>query len=132
MQLKSRTASINEKTETVFHFLDDLNNYQELFPKDKISEWESDKDSCSFKIKGAASIGFVKKSTEKFSKISLISGKKSPIKFDLVIDISEDSGKTKGGITFDADVNSFLKMMIEKPLKNLFEHMIDNIEKKFS
>jgi len=132
MQLKSKTGYINETQENVFEYLIDLNNYQDLFPADKISEWESDNNSCSFKIKGAASIGFVKKATEPFSKIVLISGDKSPIEFELVILLSEMSGKTEGNIEFESNVNPFLRMMIEKPLKNLFEHMIDNMEKKFS
>ena len=132
MLLKSKTGHINASTEVVFEYLNDLNNYRDLFPTDKISEWESDKDSCSFKIKGAASIGFVKKSTEPFCKINLISGDKSPIDFELTIVLSENTGETEGNIEFNSDVNPFLRMMIEKPLKNLFENMIDNMEKKFS
>ena len=132
MQLKSKTGNINGPVETVFDYLNDLNNYRDLFPADKISDWESDKDSCSFKIKGAASIGFVKKSTEPFSKINLISGDKSPIDFELTIVLSDNAGKTEGNIEFESNVNPFLRMMIEKPLKNLFESMIDNMEGKFS
>jgi len=132
MQLKSKTGYINETQENVFEYLIDLNNYQDLFPADKISEWESDKDSCSFKIKGAASIGFIKKSVEPFSKINLRSGDKSPIEFELSILLSDNDGKTEGSIVFDSNVNPFLRMMIEKPLKNLFEHMIDNMERKFN
>lgn len=132
MKLTSKTGHINEAIEIVFDFLNDLNNYQELFPDDKISEWESNKDSCSFKIKGAASIGFIKKSVVPFSRINLVSGDKSPIEFELSILLSNDEGKTTGNIEFESNVNPFLRMMIEKPLKNLFEHMIDNMERKFS
>ena len=132
MQLKSKTGLINESISDVFEYLSDLNNYYELLPTDKISDWESDTDSCSFKIKGAASIGFQKKSVEPFNKIYLISGDKSPIDFDLTIVLSEDGEVTKGYLEFESNVNPFLRMMIEKPLKNLFEHMVEEMEKKFS
>ena len=132
MQLKSKTGLINEPIVSVFEFLCDLNNYRELLPDDKISDWESDVESCSFKIKGAASIGFQKKSTEPYNRINLISGDKSPIDFDLAILLSDQDGETKGHIEFESDVNPFLRMMIEKPLKNLFEHMVEKMEKKFN
>ena len=132
MQLKSKTGLINESISDVFEYLSDLNNYYELLPTDKISDWESDTDSCSFKIKGAASIGFQKKSVEPFNKINLISGDKSPIDFDLTIVLSEEGEATKGYIDFESNVNPFLRMMIEKPLKNLFEHMVEKMEEKFN
>lgn len=132
MQLKSKTGIINESISNVFEYLSDLNNYYELLPTDKISDWESDTESCSFKIKGAASIGFQKKSVEPFNRINLISGDKSPIDFDLTVLLTEEVGATKGHIEFESNVNPFLRMMIEKPLKNLFEHMVDEMEKKFS
>lgn len=132
MQLKSKAGLINQSIKSVFEYLSDLNNYYDLLPADKISDWESDTDSCSFKIKGAASIGFQKKSVEPFNKISLISGDKSPIDFDLTIFLFEEGESTKGQLEFNSNVNPFLRMMIEKPLKNLFEHMVDEMEKKFS
>lgn len=132
MQLKSKTGLINKPMSTIFEYLSDLNNYSELLPADKISDWESDYDSCSFKIKGAASIGFQKKSVEPFNRINLISGDKSPIDFDLAIILSEDDGVTKGHIEFESNVNPFLRMMVEKPLKNLFEYMIDKLDEKFN
>lgn len=132
MQLKSKTGLIYEPINKVFEYLSDLNNYRELLPADKISEWESDTESCSFKIKGAASIGFQRKSTEPFNRINLISGDKSPIDFDLSIILTEQDGSTKGHMEFGSNVNPFLRMMIEKPLKNLFEYMVDEMEKKFS
>jgi carbon monoxide dehydrogenase subunit G len=132
MEIKSRIGHINKSDQDVFDFLNDLNNYRELFPDDKISDWKSDKDSCSFKIKGAASIGFIKKSTVPFSEINLISDDKSPIEFGLNIFLTPAEGKTEGRLEFESNVNPFLRMMIEKPLKNLFGLMIDNMEKKFN
>ena len=132
MQLKSRTGLINEPIINVFEYLSDLNNYRELMPAGKISDWKSDVDFCSFKIKDAASISFQKISSDPFNRINMISGDNSPIDFKLAIILSQEEGKTKGHIEFESNVNPFLRMMIEKPLKNLFEHMVEKMEEKFN
>jgi carbon monoxide dehydrogenase subunit G len=132
MEIASRIGYINKPESEVFDFLSDLNNYKELLPADQISNWQSDKDSCSFKIKGATNIGFVKKSSDPYSRINLVSSDNTPIEFKLTILLSELNGKTEGKIEFESNVNPFLRMMIEKPLKNLFEMMIGNMELKFN
>ena len=35
-------------------------------------------------------------------------------------------------IEFDGEVNAFLKMMVEKPLLNLFNYMANKLSKQFS
>jgi carbon monoxide dehydrogenase subunit G len=132
MEIASRTGYINNSRQEVFDYLSDLNNYRELLPADQISDWQSDSDSCSFKIKGATNIGFVKKSSDPYSRIDLVSSDNTPIDFELTILLSEADGKTEGNIKFISNVNPFLRMMIEKPLKNLFGMMIDNMERKFN
>lgn len=123
---------MNKEVNEVFLFLSDLNNYKELLPEDKISDWESAEDYCSFKIKGATTIGFKKTSVVENEKIHLISTDNSPVEFTLDINLNPESAKTSGDLTFESNVNPFVRMMIEKPLKSLFEHMIDKAEKKFN
>ena len=40
--------------------------------------------------------------------------------------------KTEGYIEFDGEVNAFLKMMVEKPLLNLFNYMANKLSQQFS
>ena len=51
-------AKVNLKK--VHEFLDDLNNYKYLFPKNKISNWESTTSSCSLKIQQLYTIDLIK------------------------------------------------------------------------
>ena len=48
--ITSDKVSLNASPEEVFKFLEDFNNMDQLLPRDKISDWKSDFDSCSFKI----------------------------------------------------------------------------------
>ena len=59
------------------------------------------------------------------------SGEKSPFPFHLTINISENEGATVGNIVFDGQVNAFLKMMVERPLTNLFNYMSHQLKERF-
>lgn len=131
MTIESNKEEINKPINNVFDYLSDLNNYEVLFPQDKIENWQSTNDDCSFKIKGATVIDFkiVEKNTHE--SIVLKSGDKSPFEFTLTIHLNnENEVKTIGYNVFEAKVNPFLKMMIEKPLTNLFNHLTSSLKKE--
>ena len=105
-----------------------MNNFKNLLPQDKISNWISDKQSCSFKIQGATTISFIIESSEEPKLIHLISGEESPFAFNLDVHLAEENGVTTGYQVFNADINMFMKMMVEKPLQNLFDFIVDRLE----
>ena len=39
----------------------------------------------------------------------------------------ENGGLTEAHQIFEAELNPFIKMMVEKPLKNLFDHIADKM-----
>lgn len=131
MKLESKKVVFSADQQAVFDYLRDLNNFQELLPADKIENWSSDKDACQFKIKGAADISFKVAQENAPSEISLVNGDKSPFPFELKIFINEKDGQIEAYNVFDGQVNAFLKMMIEKPLGNLFNYVAEQVEKKF-
>jgi len=45
------TTTINKSAEEVFTFLADMNNHEQLMPKDDISDWASTVDEASFNIR---------------------------------------------------------------------------------
>lgn len=131
MKIESNKEVINTPINNVFNYLSDLNNYEVLFPQDKIENWVSSNDECSFKIKGATVIDFKITERNEDKSIVLNSGIKSPFKFTLTIFIEDiDGAKTIAFNLFDAKVNAFLKMMIEKPLTNLFNHLSASLKQK--
>jgi len=63
------------------------------------------------------------------SSIILVSGDSSPIKFTMNIILEQIEDSTSAQIICNAKVNPVLRMMIEKPLKNLFDYMADRLIK---
>ncbi len=130
--IESKKVDVKASREVVFSFLTDLNNFIELLPKDKISDWKSDTQSCSFKVQGGYKIGLIMGSVEPHSKIILNSSSDSPFKFVLNIILQESATGTLGWQVCEADLNPFLRMMVEKPLKNLFDHIADKLQARYS
>jgi len=129
-KIESNKVTVNANQSTVFTFLTDFNNIKSLLPQDKISEWTSTEDACSFKIQNAAVIPLVKDSTVPTEKINIISGPKAPFPFKLVVFIEKIEGTETciAYFNFDGEINAFLKMMVVKPLTNLFNYMAEKLQ----
>jgi carbon monoxide dehydrogenase subunit G len=132
MIIESTKVIVNQPVESIFTFLKDSNNILHLLPQDKISDWKSDETSCSFKVQGGIIIPLEQVSLEEPSKIFLKSGPKAPFKFDLTIFLIEKGNETEGYLKFDGEVNAFLKIMIENPLRNLFNSMSEKLKEYYA
>lgn len=112
--------------EKLFGFLTDMNNFEQLMPADKIEKWSATNDQCEFTIKGMTRIGLKKENQEQPNNIKIVSFGKVPFTFSLDINLTEVSGEeTEVYILFNGDINPFMKMMVEKPLRNFFNMLVD-------
>jgi carbon monoxide dehydrogenase subunit G len=134
MKIKSKDVTLsNVSSESVFEFLSKPVNIEHLLPKNQISDWKFSETDCSFKVQnGVVTISLIADGGEKPNKIIYKSGEKSPFPFKLSIIINESNGNTSGYLEFDGEVNMFLKIMVEKPLTNLFNDMADELHKHFA
>lgn len=132
MKIDSTKVEVNATAETIFAFLKDSENLIHLLPQDNISDFKATESECSFKVQGGVTITLVQSGEEKPNKLFLKSGEKSPFPFTLTIHIDEVNGKSNGYIAFDGEVNMFLKMMVEKPLTNLFNYMSNKLQQHFA
>lgn len=130
--IESNKVQINKSAKEVFDYLCDFNNIKNLLPEDKISDWRSDKDSCSFKIQNAAIIPLIKKEVHPNSKIEIVSGEKAPFPFIMEVHLIEKDGGCECHLYFNGEINVFLKMMVVKPLTNLFNYMADKLKEVHS
>lgn len=131
MLLKTDSSPVNASAQQVFEFLSDARNIAYLLPQDKISEFQSDENGCSFKAQGGIVIPLIYVSKEPFSKIVMESGEKAPFSYTLSIILKETGATCEGHIEFEANINMFMKMMVEKPLTSLFVVMTKNLQKQF-
>ena len=129
--LKIQSEEVTSKANIiqVHTFLNNLNNFKHLFPKDKISDWVSNKEQCSLKIQKMYTLE-LKKVEVKPAYIKLSSGKSASFTFDMQINlIALDDEHTTAQILCNIDINPILKAMVSKPLNELFNYMANKIEK---
>ena len=132
MTIDSNKVTVNAEPSIIIEFLKDANNLIHLLPQDNISDFKSSEQECSFKVQGGITISLIEDGTEGVEKLFLKSGEKSPFPFRLTININQKEEITEGYIHFDGEVNMFLKMMVEKPLTNLFNYMSNKLMEKYA
>lgn len=114
---------INKPAAEVFEFLSDCRNYEQLFPADRISNWEADRQHFTFRIQGTATIDLSIEESNYPNRLQLQSGEKAPFDFTLQFYIDDIDEATEAFLVFEGDINPMLRAMIQKPLTNLFEYM---------
>jgi carbon monoxide dehydrogenase subunit G len=131
MKIDSNKSVVNAPIEKVYTFLSNTENIGVLLPKNEVKDFKSTPTECSFKVQGGITISLVQSDLSPNKEIRMVSGEKSPFPFKLVIHLTDLDGKTEGHIAFDGEVNAFLKMMVKKPLTNLFNHMTGELKEVF-
>ena len=126
-RIESKHVDIARPAQEAYSFLQDMNNFQQLLPQDRISDWKSDGTSCSFKVAGAATIGLQLDGGTPPDHLRLKSTDRSPFPFTLDVHLDGADGSTQAYQVFEADLNPFIKMMVESPLRNLFDHIADRM-----
>ena len=130
MKIETNHQTINASQEEIYNFLMDMNNFEQLFPQDKIENWESTEETCTMKIKSMGALGLKRVASTANSLIYLDSYGKTPFKFTLNIFISEkENDSCVAHLEFEGDINPFMKMMIEKPLTEFFNSLVKRVAK---
>ena len=132
MTIKCNTIIVNAEREEIIEFLCDSNNMIHLLPQDKISDYTSTDEMCAFKVQGGVTISLHQDGVEGQNTLFMKSGEKSPFPFRLSVIMNVVDDGTEGYIQFDGEVNPFLKLMVERPLTNLFNHMSEKLKAHFS
>ncbi len=132
MNIKSNTVEVNASRAQILEFLLNMENIQHLLPQDKVSDFKADSGQCSFKVQGGVTISLIQDGHKDEAEVYMKSGQGSPFPFKLTVLLNENGASTTGYLSFDGDVNMFLKMMVEKPLTTLFNYMSEELRKHFA
>jgi carbon monoxide dehydrogenase subunit G len=118
-RLQSESVEVAQTPEQTFNFLSDFGNIGKLMPE-QVEQFTTDGATCSFTIKGMATLGLSYANKTPNSEIVMAKNGKAPFDFNLIckIDPGKDEKSSKLQLFLDADLNPFLKMMAEKPLTN--------------
>jgi hypothetical protein len=131
LRIESKTVNVNTDQKALYSYISDLRNFNELLPQERISNFQADENQCSFKIQGGYTIGLERAGGTPDSLLKLKSTAVAPFPFTLDISLNDQGVSTQASQVINADVNPFIKMMIEKPLTNLFDYIADQLVKKF-
>lgn len=129
-KIESRIGVIKQSEERIFIFLSDFSNFKNLVPADRVKNWESTSDSCSFTVEGIGQVGLriIEKEPNKLIKIS--SDGKKPVPFVVWIQIKEVADKdSRIKITADVEMNPVLSAMVKNPLKSFVDSLVEQAEK---
>ena len=132
MKIKGDTVIVTAERSEIIDFLRDSNNIIHLLPKDKISDYTSSNEMCAFKVQGGVIISLHQDGVEGQDVLYMKSGEKSPFPFRLSIVMNTVTEGTEGYIQFDGEVNTFFKLMVERPLTSLFNFMSEKLKEQFS
>lgn len=130
-KFESSQFSVAKSNVVISDFLAQPNNLIEILPQDRIEDWKSDDDKCSFKIKGLAHIS-LKLVSKEADKVIYASASDKPFAFELVVRMEEkDESNCDLSASFDADVNAFMGTMLKGPLTNFLNSLGESIKQKF-
>jgi len=125
---ESSIKQIPHRQETVYKNLSDLNNLERVknkIPADKVEEFSFDSDSISIKapMVGEIKMRIIDREEPKTVKFET---ENSPVPFNFwiqLLPVTDNSCKMK--LTIKADLNPFIKGMVQKPLQEGIEKIAD-------
>ena len=131
-KLESQKQIINFSDENMFKLVSNANNLIKLLPIEKIENWTSTENSCSFHIKGLTTLEIEVYEKSEFTIVKYKNSIEKPFAFEMHFLISKiDSETSETQIILNADLNMTLKFLVSTPLKNLLDIMNKNIKNAF-
>lgn len=98
-------------------------------PQERIENWSADENSCQFGLKGLASLHLSKTESETHA-VKVVNPDAKPFEISIQVRVeADDDNSNTVHLTFEGNMNSFMKMMAEKPLSNFIEGLGQNFKK---
>jgi carbon monoxide dehydrogenase subunit G len=129
-RIESQKVAIDCTPEKIFNFLGNFDNFEKLLPE-QVANWQSTGDSCSFQVKGLATIGLRITTKTSFTKVSMIGEGKLPFGFTFDTHIQEaGTQRCQVQLVINADMNPFIAVMAEKPLQNFVDMLLPKLKEQ--
>lgn len=128
VKFESSVKVIPYSQERVYDKLSDLSNLEAIkdrLPQDKIKEMSFDADTLSFSVApvGQLTLKIIEREPSSCIKLEAIN---SPLPFNLWIQlVPTTDSECKVKVTIGIEINPFMKAMVQKPLQEGLEKMVD-------
>ncbi|WP_316841398.1 SRPBCC family protein [Pedobacter gandavensis] len=127
MTVIESTTDINQPVASVYAFLADMNNHQQLMPEN-IYNWSSTTDEASFTIQNMAKLAIKISSRVENQELTAIPTEKPPFDLELKWTVADNgNGGTTATLIISADLNMMMKMLAAGPLKKLADHQTQKL-----
>ncbi len=129
MHIETPTTTVHKSDKTVFEFLSDLKNFENLMP-DSIDKFQVlDEDTFLFSLKGMPEIVLKRKEQNPYNKI-ILSAAGGKLSFTLTAEIAPKSeNESEVTLHFDGEFNAMMAMMIKTPITNFMRTLSGNLGK---
>jgi len=132
MTIIESTTTIDLPIDKVYHFLEDLNNHQQLMPEN-IYNWSSTADEASFTIQNMAKLAIKIANRVPNSEIVAVPTEKPPFDVELKWTVTpNENGGTIAKHIISADLNMMMKMLASGPLQKLADHQTQKLKEILS
>jgi len=126
--LKSETHPTQSEIGKLYAYISDFKNFRSILPEDKVVDFVSEGDSCSFTIKGVTklSVRIAEKTENKRIKFQT----EGLAKFNFVLYANfegEVNSAGKCSVDMEGDLNPFILQMAKKPLEQLVNTMSEKL-----
>ncbi|MBC7760118.1 MAG: SRPBCC family protein [Phormidesmis sp. FL-bin-119] len=129
MTIIESSVTIDKPVGSVYSFLSDLNNHQQLMPEN-IYNWSSTEDEARFTIQNMAKLALKISSRKKDEEIIAVPSEDAPFPLELKWSLSDiGDGKTKALYSISAELNMMMKMLASGPLQKLVDHQTGALKK---
>jgi hypothetical protein len=130
LKIESKIGKSAYNDQEIYAFITDFNNFREIIPADKVSQWESTEDQCSFRIDPLGTTGLEIIEKKPFNLVKMASLRSySNHQFTIWVQLKSMAEKdTRIKITIEPQVNKMLLPMIKGPLKKFVDGMVAKIE----
>ena len=127
MHIESSISTVNAPLGDVLKFISIPSNLQSILPSDKVQDFESNENSCQFKVQGGIIISLVLDQVSN-QEIHYKSGSKSPFPFTMTIKLNGIDSTCSGMIIFKGEASTFVSMIAKGPLTALFQDMAKRVK----
>lgn len=126
-RIESKTVTVNKSAEELFEQLKDLRNFKRVMP-DSVDKFEADEDSFLFGMKGMPDVRLRVEEKREPEYIRFKSAS-SKIDFSLEGHVKPVTANTcEVRFEFSGKFNPMVRMMVERPLKNFIENLVDKMK----
>lgn len=124
LSLESKKVIVSMPPEALFSHLEDLKNLYELMPE-SVERFEADDSTFLFGMKGMPDVRMLLEEKQSPSLLRFQAAS-SKLDFELRVHIAEAADNSSElHISFDGNFNAMMKMMVEKPLRNFIEALVE-------